>query len=396
MISEAEVEALRGKDLDTVMKVIITKINEMANQVVISNNRAITAEQGLEDLRRHAQVARGQENGRDNQREQTQFTRSLSSLPKFTGLTPWREWEQSFLNWIYANMLTDRDDVDIKNAILLGFKDEALRRIAPHGRGTISWNNNVRWEDYLKTLRGAFEPESESDLSKLEFRARKQGKNENVSTFLNAKFALWIIAYPEGDFEMLLDEVVSGLYNTVVKRQVRRARPGTQQELTRIVMETVAAERISFLGGYAESSNLDGLASVTVSASNQFRGDEPMDCSQIQAFNYQQKHKNTEKYGQKKDTRLCNRCGRPNHFARDCFAKKGAKGQVLDMNTAAKKPGNTNQVSKVAKGACFKCGQSGHQARHCKQGSHVTIQEVQEENAQVPFLGIPALETEEW
>ena len=89
------------------------------------------------------------------------------------------------------------------------------------------------------------------------------------------------------------------------------------------------------------------------------------------------------------------RCSRPGHFARDCFAKKGAKGQVLDVNTAVKKP--TNQVSKAAKGACFKCGKDGHQARHCRQGGP-TIQEVQEENAQVPFLGIPALETEnqEW
>ena len=77
-ITEAEVQALRGKDMDTMMKMMITKINEMANQVFIANNQAITAEQGLEDLRRQqqrlqqdAQVARGQENGRDNQREQT-------------------------------------------------------------------------------------------------------------------------------------------------------------------------------------------------------------------------------------------------------------------------------------------------------------------------------------
>ena len=91
--------------------------------------------------------------------------------------------------------------------------------------------------------------------------------------------------------EMLLDEVVSGLYNMVVKRQVRHARPGDQAELTRVVMETVAAERISFLGGYAEISNLDGLASVTVSASEgQTSRDEPMDCSHIQAMIYQQKY----------------------------------------------------------------------------------------------------------
>ena len=97
----------------------------------------------------------------------------------------------------------------------------------------------------MKVLCGAFKPENESDLSKLEFKARKQAKTENVSTFLNSKFALWTIAYPQGDFKMLLDEVVSGHYNLVVKRQVRRAQPGDQAELTRIVMETVAAERTS-------------------------------------------------------------------------------------------------------------------------------------------------------
>ena len=113
---------------------------------------------------------------------------------------------------MYANCLTGRNEGDIKNAMLLAFKDEALRRITSHGRGTNSWDNNPRWQDYLKILRGAFEPESESDLSKLEFRAREQAKNENVSTFLNSKFALWIISYLEGDFEMLLDKVGSGLY----------------------------------------------------------------------------------------------------------------------------------------------------------------------------------------
>ena len=38
-------------------------------------------------------------------------------------------------------------------------------------------------------------------------------------------------------------------------------------------------------------------------------------------------------------------------IARDCFAKKGSKGQMLDAATAVKKPGNANQTSKAEKGA---------------------------------------------
>ena len=95
-ISEAEIRALHGRDMDTVMEVLIEKISLMADAVAQANNRAVAAENGLEHVR-HEQQQRGAlqaaqmppDNGRE-QREQTQFTRALSSLPKFNGKTPWR------------------------------------------------------------------------------------------------------------------------------------------------------------------------------------------------------------------------------------------------------------------------------------------------------------------
>ena len=72
------------------MEVLIEKINLMADAVAQANNRAVAAENGLEHVR-HEQQQRGAlqaaqmpDNGRE-QWEQTQFTRALSSLPKFNG-----------------------------------------------------------------------------------------------------------------------------------------------------------------------------------------------------------------------------------------------------------------------------------------------------------------------
>ena len=43
-ISEAEIRALHGRDMDTVMEVLIEKINLMADAVARANNRAVAAE----------------------------------------------------------------------------------------------------------------------------------------------------------------------------------------------------------------------------------------------------------------------------------------------------------------------------------------------------------------
>ena len=125
-ITAAEVAALVGQDTDKMVSVLIGKINSMAENVATANNRAVAAEQGIESLKQQQiwgvqQRAQIPENGRE-QWEDSQFTRALSSLPKFSRKTPWLEWEVSFLNWMYANCLNGRDEGDLKNAMLLAFK----------------------------------------------------------------------------------------------------------------------------------------------------------------------------------------------------------------------------------------------------------------------------------
>ena len=125
-ITAAEVVALVGQDTDKMVSVLIGKINSMAENVATANNRAVAAEQGIESLKQQQiwgvqQRAQIPENGRE-QWEDSQFTRALSSLPKFSRKTPWLEWEVSFLNCMYANCLNGRDEGDLKNAMLLAFK----------------------------------------------------------------------------------------------------------------------------------------------------------------------------------------------------------------------------------------------------------------------------------
>ena len=83
----------------------------------------------------------------------------------------------------------------------------------PYAENTATWTRCGTLNEYVDPLRGIFLPPEESELARTEFKVRKQGREEDISTHLSAKIALWQLAYPERSFSTLLDETILGIAN---------------------------------------------------------------------------------------------------------------------------------------------------------------------------------------
>ena len=134
-------------------------------------------------------------------------------------------------------------DALIKNALLLALEGEALRRVMPYRHETDACNNNIAWRAYLEVLRGVFMPPAESDLSKCEFKSRIQGRTEPITTYLNSKIALADLTFGQQlIFDTLIDEVIAGVYNPVIKKRIHQGHPADRQVLVDIAVTAVADE----------------------------------------------------------------------------------------------------------------------------------------------------------
>ena len=200
--------------------------------------------------------------------------------------------------------------------------------------GLESTKKEVDIATYLTAMRNIFMPSEESEIARADFKALKQKKNEDIASYLTMKISLWENAFPEAErsFHTLLSEVISGIYNNVVKRIVRRANPADQANLRTVAITAVANERESYRGGYGESTSLDGLACVSLphQADEEY---EPMEVDQISKMEI-----------------ICFNCKKPGHIARNCRSTK---------------PGEENQPRRP-KPRCYRCNLIGHIAAKCR------------------------------
>lgn len=289
------------------------------------------------------------------------FKKALSQVPRFDGTTPWRLWKMEFALWLRVYEV--REEEAAKLALLTSMRGAAVQKIAPYGCGTTTWDRCITFESYLAQVEQIFAPPAESDLAKIEFSTRVQGKYETVTSYLAAKFSLYEMSFAPGEQSepTLITATINGLYSNVIKRMTRRGNPIDRVQLQTMVIQAVANERSSYHDGYSESTNLDGLGATTVSLTREMGGndnrDEPMDISAME-----------------RDSR-CFRCKKLGHLRQDCRVK-------LPMGedkptTGEPRPGSSRNPGQLeprlvnarnsGQFRCYNCGKEGHISRDCRQ-----------------------------
>ena len=128
----------------------------------------------------------------------------------------------------------------------------------------------------------------------------------------------------------------------------------------------VAKEREQVIGGYAESTSLDGLNTVasvhqrqsqTVGPTAGGSRDEPMDIDAIQERIAQlEAMKKKWKDDDKGDNRKCFGCQQVGHIKRKCPNKD---------KWAKKEPGGGKKNQKDKDKGCIHCGKKGHTVENC-------------------------------
>ena len=297
--------------------------------------------------------------------------RRAHGRPELNAATQWSTFKE---RWKLFRSRTELDAVDDSGKAIIPADKQAyellacatdgiIQRLRCVGDSTVAWNTtitntgtddqNARYEAWLTHVEGVFQPAVESRMARTDFEARVQLPREDVQSYFNAKWTLWQVAYGEDaekhHMDTLKDQIIKGLINTVVKRQIRKRETPTAELLRQALIDEVASERQCFMDGTSESTTLDGLTPTTSSGLPGFNGqEEPM---HIGAFGEQQ----------------CYNCQAYGHLAYQCTARgRGGAGYRGRGGRGARGgPRGRNNPAHVNKD-CRYCGIMGHIAADCR------------------------------
>ena len=290
---------------------------------------------------------------------------ALRNCPTYSGETiTFRTFELLWKNWKPLAWEEGEDHIDQatrKRILVSRIEGKAIARLTTYMEGSAAWRAADTEPAYMDVIRGVFQPVSESDLSRTEFKMRKQGVNETALDFVTHKIALWECAYKadERPFNNLCDAIIEGLVNNTIKRIIQRNRPANQEDLIKQLLSAVASERTCVIQGYGESPNLDGLALSTAGfnpTTGSTRpgfdayGDEMMDVGKVA------------------EQRKCHRCQRTGHLKAQCRVPdhKLPKKNKQQQGGGGKGKGGGAGGKDKGKIICYNCQKKGHYSRDCR------------------------------
>ena len=211
------------------------------------------------------------------QEKQLQNARKIASrAPKFNpNVTAWRTFRSTYRTWMSMSGISEMGGAGAapehieftKLCLESAMEGTAVDRVEQFRVGTAAAAACATFDQYIVLLESIFQPPQQSRALQQEFKIYKQSKDDDASTYLSSKCALYDIAYAEAqrDHETLVTEVIGGLYSNVVKRRLRAAENVNDREQLRTkLFDMFSKEREAYLGGYGESTSLDGLTAVWI------------------------------------------------------------------------------------------------------------------------------------
>ena len=302
---------------------------------------------------------------RGNAFQQQRGQKVMNHCPKYARKRPWRQYVCEFHSWVECFSLYLVGDDFIKDAMVWSMRGQAMDMIHPHRSGSATYMNNVTWRAFARAIEHIFAPRAESQLAKQEFKTYKQGQTEDISSYLATKRALFDVAYTRnGPFDTLLDEVISGIINNEVKRELRMRNPQNADEMSMHAVQIVANVRAAYENGYGLSESKAGLYHTTMLGIRENQ-EEPIDVNAMR-----RKMRQMEEQINEMNTGVkCYNCNRMGHVAKDCkmpYRSRGGRGGAGrgGPGRGGKRGGGTPSGGRFPF-PCHYCKKPGHKIADC-------------------------------
>jgi len=198
----------------------------------------------------------------------------------------------------------------------------------------------MSFANYLDEMKGKFTPATESLQMKAEYQNRKQTKQEDIQNYINEKYELFKMAYPNTeDLSDFFIEVTKGIYNRSVRRRMYEFDGRDVAAYGTRAVFMVQVQRQQITNGDTDDTSMDGLVPVTKTG-NTLGAPEAMEVDHLRREREDDEDSECECMAMHEQgfRGPCFYCQRKGHMVRNCPRKSAGlpKVKVSEMNMGAR------------------------------------------------------------